>query len=115
MDHLEGGIAALRTWSNVARGMIAVFLLVLVLLIAGNGALLVTELSAAGGGLAVWEPTTGFREVSAYNRVFAFLLGSSVVLLSLFFLLAAVPVGLWIYRAHANLCEANLAGLAYSP
>ena len=116
MDDLEGGIAALRTWSSVARGMIAIFLVVLVLLIAGNGALLVTELSAASGnGLMVWEPATGVRQVSAYNRLFAFLLGSSVVLLSLFFLLAAVPVALWIYRAHANLREANLSGLVHSP
>src|SRR5688500_15420075 len=116
MDHLEGGIAALRTWSSVARGMIAVFLLVLVLVIAGNGALLVAELSAASeSGLMVWEPTTGVRQVSAYNRLFAFLLGSSVVLLSLFFLIAAVPIAIWIYRAHANLREAGLDELKYSP
>jgi hypothetical protein len=86
------------------------------LVIAGNGALLVAELSAASeSGLMVWELTTGVRQVSAYNRLFAFLLGSSVVLLSLFFLIAAVPIAIWIYRAHANLREAGLDELKYSP
>jgi hypothetical protein len=116
MDNLEGGIAALRTWSRVARGMIAVFLLVQLVLIAGNGLLLFAELSSSGGGkIMVWEPATGVRTVSAYNQLFAVLLGGAVVLLGAFFLLAVVPITVWIYRAHANLREAGLAGLAHSP
>lgn len=116
MDDLEGGIAALRTWSRVARGTIVVFLLVQLVLVIGNGYLLVAELRDSGGGnLAVWEPATGVRQVSAYSRLFAFLLGGSIVLVSLFFLLAAVPIALWIYRAHANLREADLGELDYSP
>ena len=115
MDHLEGGIAALRTWSRVARGMIAIFLLVLLVLIAGNGVLLVAELSAGGGSVMVWEPATGVTRVSAYNRLFALLLGGSVALLGAFFLLAVPPIAVWIHRAHANLREAGLPELDYSP
>lgn len=115
MDNLEGGIATLRTWSRAARGMIAIFLLVQLALIAGNGALLVAELSGGGGNLMVWEPATGVRTVSAYNRLFAMLLGGSVALLGAFFLLAVLPIAVWIHRAHANLREAGLAELAYSP
>jgi hypothetical protein len=115
LDNLEGGIAAVRTWSRVARGMIALFLLVLLVLFAGNSMLLVAELSGGGGSLMVWEPATGVRQVSAYNRLFALLLGGSVALLGAFFLLAALPIAVWIFRAHANLHEAGLTDLSYSP
>jgi hypothetical protein len=84
-------------------------------LIAGNGVLLVTELSGGGGNIMVWEPYTGARQVSAYGQIFAMLLGGSVALLGVFFLLAAAPIALWIYRAHANLREAGLHELKYSP
>ena len=116
MNKLEAGIASLRTWSQVARGTIALFVVVLVMLIVANGVLLYTELTASSGAnLTVWEPTTGARDVNAYDRMFAFLLGGSVVLLGLFFLLGVVPVAGWIYRAHANLRDAALAELRYSP
>ncbi len=115
MGGLDGGIAALRTWSRVARGAIAIFLVMQLLLIVGNGCLLVAELSGNGGNLTVWEPATGVREVSAYSQLFAVLLGGSVVLLGLFFLLAVIPIAIWIYRAHANLREAGLHDLKYTP
>src|SRR5688572_1405567 len=96
--------------------MLAVFLAVQAVLIIANVALLYAELTAGGGGnLTVWEPTTGISEVSTYGPVFAFVLGGSVMLLGVFFLLAVVPIALWIYRAHANLREAGLSELAYSP
>lgn len=115
MDNLESGIATMRTWSRVARGMIAIFLLVQLVLIAGNGMLLAAELSGGGSSLMVWEPAAGVSTVSAYNRLFALLLGGSVALLGAFFLLAVVPVAIWIYHAHDTLREAGLTDLAYSP
>jgi len=115
MEQLAGGIASLKTWSAVARGTIALFVLVQVLLIIANLALLYTELSAGGGSLMIWEETTGVRTVSAYGRVFAFLLGGSVALLGFFFLLGVIPIAFWIYRAHANLRAAGIGELAYSP
>jgi hypothetical protein len=115
MDELGGGIASLKTWSAVARGAIALFLLVQLILIIANLALLYTELTIGGGNLMVWEAATGVQTVNAYGRVFAFLLGGSVVILGLFFLLGVVPIALWIYRAHANLRDAGVIKLAYSP
>lgn len=116
MNDLGVGIASLRTWSQVARSMVAVFLAVLVLLIIANGVMLYAELAAgSGANLGLWDPVTGYSEVTAYNRLFAFLLGGSVALLGVFFLLAVVPVAGWIYRAHANLREAGLDELNYTP
>jgi hypothetical protein len=116
MDNLAPGLASLKTWSAVARGAIGVFLLVQGLLIAANGYLLVIELgNVDASSLSVWDPSNGLSEVSAYGRAFAFLLGGSVVLLAAFFLAAAIPVAGWIYRAHANLREAGLGEIAYSP
>src|SRR5687768_12102237 len=116
MDDLAPGLASLRSWSAVARGLIVVFLLVVILLIIANGVLLYAELTASSGAnLTVWEPTAGVRDVNAYDRVFAFLLAGSVALLGVFFLLAVVPIAGWIYRAHANLREAGLDQLRYSP
>ena len=40
-------------------------------------------------------------------------LGELLVYLTLF--LATIPIGLWVYRAHANLHEGAVAGLNYSP
>lgn len=37
------------------------------------------------------------------------------IALTVLFLLSVVPVMLWLYRAHANLAEAGLAGLRHSP
>jgi len=115
MDALGGGLASLKTWSAVSRGTIALFLLVQVLLIIANLWLLYAELTVGGGNLMVWEAASGVQTVSAYGRVFAFLLGGSVLLLGLFFLLGVVPIAMWIYRAHANLREAGVRELAYSP
>ena len=115
MDELSGGIASLRTWSAIARGAIALFLLVQGLLIIANLLLLYVELSGSRGSLMVWEPATGVSTVSAYGRAFAFLLGGSVMLLGMFFLLGVIPIAFWVYRAHANLREAGVDELAYSP
>lgn len=41
--------------------------------------------------------------------------GLSGLLLILVFIVSAVTVSLWIYRAHANLRSAGFEGLAYSP
>jgi hypothetical protein len=112
----DSGIRALALWATLARIAIGVFGLVLLVLMIGNGLLLVAELNSGGGGaLTIWEPAAGIRQVSVYGRVLALLLGGSVVLLGLFFLLAAIPVSGWIHRAHANLREAGLSDLTYSP
>jgi hypothetical protein len=102
MKDLGGGIASLQTWSLVARMAIGVFLFVLVLLIVANAMLLYTE----------W--TTNFGYVF-YNPTLAVALGATNLLVSLFFLLSAVPVLGWIYRAHANLHDAGVEELKYSP
>ena len=115
MDNLAAGLASLKTWSAVARGTIALFLLVQVILIIANLWLLYAELTVGGGNLMVWGATTGVSTVSAYGRIFALLLGGSVLLLGLFFLLGVIPIALWIYRAHANLREAGVTELGYSP
>jgi hypothetical protein len=109
------GTRALTLWATLARIAIGVFVLVMVALILGNGLLLVAELSSGGAGLVIWQPATGVQEVSAYGRVFALILGGSDVLLGMFFLLAAVPIAGWIYRAHANLREGGVSELTYSP
>jgi hypothetical protein len=116
MDNLSGGLASLRTWSAVARGLILIFLLVLVVLIIANGVLLYAELTSSGGAnFGVWDPVSGYREASAYGPLFAFVLGGSVALLGLFFLIATIPIAGWIYRAHANLRDAGVIELKYSP
>lgn len=113
---MDGGIASLKTWSQVARGMIVLFLAVLMVLIMAHGALLYTELSASNGAnMGVWDPVTGYSEVTAYNRLFAFVLGGSVLFLGVFFLLAVLPIAGWVYRAHSNLHDAGLGELKYSP
>lgn len=104
MDTLGGGIAALRTWSTVARGAVGLFLFMLGLLILANGLLLFRELTVGMG--------MPFR---AYSPVLALALGATNALVGLFLLIAAVPVIGWIYRAHANLREAGLDELRYSP
>jgi hypothetical protein len=98
------GIATLRTWSTVARGAIGLFLFVLTLLILANGLLLWRELTTEMG-----------MGIGAYNPVLALTLGATNALLGLFLLIATVPVMGWIYRAHANLREAGLDELRYSP
>jgi hypothetical protein len=109
------GRRALATWATLARIAIGVFVFAMVVLIVGNALLLIAELSTGGGQLMIWEPSTGVRQVSAYNRVFAFFLGGSDALAAVFFLIAAAPVAGWIYRAHANLHEAGVRELNYSP
>jgi hypothetical protein len=99
---LGGGIASLQAWSLAARIAIGVFLFVLVLLIVVNCMLLYTE----------WNTNFGFV---FYNPALALALGATNLLLGLFFLLSAVPVGGWIYRAHANLHDAGVEELHYSP
>jgi hypothetical protein len=111
----DQGIRALARWATIARMAIGLFVLVLVALMIGNGLLLFVEVSHGASDLTMWEPGTGIRHVSAYGRLFALLLGGSVVLLGVFFLLAAVPIAGWIYRAHANLHEAGVSELRYSP
>lgn len=116
MDDLGGGVSALRTWSRVARGMIVIFLLALAVLIASNGLLFFAEVSRGSSSIDVWRTDAyAFERVSVYNEVMAVALGGSVLLMVSFFLLAAVPIAIWIYRAHANLREAGVAELTYSP
>ena len=102
MSTAEGGVASLRAWSRAARLMIGVFLLVVALLIAANVVALIAEL----------RTDMGF---GVYNRLLASALIGTNILLALFFLLSAVPVAGWIYRAHANLREAGVVELRYSP
>lgn len=102
MDKVGGGIATLRTWSTVARGAIGLFLFILALLILVNGLLLFEEL-------------TNGMSVGVYSPELAMVLTGTNVFVSLFLLIAAVPVVGWIYRAHANLHEAGLDELRYSP
>lgn len=104
MDGIGRGIASLRIWSQVARVAIGIFLALLALLIVAYVGLLVEELSAGG--------RAGFN---AYSRTLAVALVGTNVVLGLFFTLAAVPVAGWIYRAHANLAEAGVSELRYSP
>lgn len=116
MSNHDQGIASLLTWSQVARGAIGVFLLVTLLLIAAYLWLLYAELAMGlGGNIAVWTVTGELSQVSAYNPLFAFLLGGSAVLLGGILLLTAIPVAGWIYRAHANLHAARVEELRYSP
>jgi hypothetical protein len=102
MKDLGKGVASLQAWSLAARIAIGVFLFVLVLLIIVNCMLLYTE----------WTTNFGFV---FYNPALAVALGATNLLLSLFFVLSAVPVGGWIYRAHANLRDAGVEELNYSP
>jgi hypothetical protein len=102
MKDLGGGIASLQAWSLAARIAIGVFLAVLVLLTAVNLVLLYAELS------------TNFGFV-IYNPVLAAALRATNLLLSMFFVLSAGPVIGWIYRAHANLRDAEVEELNYSP
>lgn len=102
MDKLGAGIAALQTWSQVARGAIGLFLFVLLLLIGTNLLLLYTEMRTNWGFVA-------------YSPALAGAVVASNMLLGLFFVIAAVPVALWIYRAHANLRDAGVDELRYSP
>jgi hypothetical protein len=102
MDNLQPGIDALGRLSAVARGLIGLFLAVVALLIVGHALLLFEELRSSGG-------------FNVYSTMLAVVLGAAVLLLGLFFLIAAVPVAIWIYRAHANLREAGVAELVYSP
>ena len=103
MNDLEPGLASLRTWSQVARGAIGVFLLIMLLLVAAYVVILFTELTRERTG------------TSLLNPVFAYVLVGTNLLLAGFFLIAAVPIAGWIYRAHANLREAGAAELRYSP
>src|SRR6478735_8387327 len=102
MDTLGGGIASLQAWSRGARLTIGLFLIVVALLIVANGLILIAELSS-GPGFGI------------YSRVVATSLFGTNLLLGLFFAISAVPVAGWIYRAHANLREAGVAELRYSP
>jgi hypothetical protein len=111
MESFQPGIDALGRLAVVARIAIGLFLFVVAVLIVGNGLLLYAELSSSG--VTMFAPTG--EGVNVYSRLLAVVLGLAVVLMSLFFLLAAVPVAIWIYRAHANLREAGLGELAYSP
>lgn len=104
MDEVGAGIATLRTWSTVARGAIGLFLFVLALLIALNGYLLFRELTTEMG-----------MGIGAYSPVLALALGATNALVGLFLLIATVPVIGWIYRAHANLHQAGLDELRYTP
>ena len=103
MDDLGEGIASLRTWSQVARGAIGLFLLITLLLIVGYAIILFNE---------VTRDRTG---TSLLNPVFASVLVGTNLLLGVFFMLAVVPVAGWIHRAHANLREARVSDLRYSP
>jgi len=114
MDDLGEGIVSLRTWSRLARGSLLLFLLVQVVLILGNGLLLVAELSDGGVNRTMYDAYTN-EAANVYNQLLAMVLGASVALLGVFFLLAVVPISLWIYRAHANLHQAGIDELGYSP
>src|SRR5262245_55917536 len=109
MDKAGGGVATLRTWSTVARGAIGLFVFMLAVLILANGLLLFFELTTAGGLVYIGG------DIGAYSPVVALALGATNALVGLFLLIATVPVIGWIYRAHANLHEAGLDELRYSP
>ena len=102
MDDLQPGIAAMLTWSRVARGAIGLFLAIMALLIATHAVVLVAELRTDPG-------------IGIYNPVLAGVLVASNLILAVFFVVAAVPIAGWIYRAHANLREARAVELGYSP
>jgi hypothetical protein len=104
MDDLQPGIAALGRWAGAARLAIGVFAVVLLATIVSYVFVLVAELRTASS-----------LGISVYSPVLAVALGATNLLLALFFLLAAVPIAAWIYRAHANLKEAQLSELRYSP
>ena len=104
MDVTGGAVASLQAWSRGARLMIGVFLFAVTLLIVANAVLLVAELRTDMG-----------MGIGAYNPVLAAALVGTNVLLGLFFVLSAVPVAGWIYRAHANLRDAGVGELHYSP
>ncbi|MEO5707970.1 MAG: DUF4328 domain-containing protein [Alteraurantiacibacter sp.] len=70
-----------------------------------TGLAFIVDLVILARQLQVADPPTAIND-----------LGTLVYLLMiLLLLLATIPILLWVYRAHANLREASVAGLKYSP
>jgi hypothetical protein len=98
MEDLQPGIAALGRWSLAARIPLGLFLAAAAILIVAYGLVLVAEFA---GGLA--SPTL------------ILVVGGANLLMLALFLVSAVFVPVWVYRAHANLRDAGLEELKYPP
>jgi hypothetical protein len=96
-----------------AQAVILLFLLVLLLQITFNAVVFYVEVTV-GRYPTMVDVFTG-EGVTVYNDLVAAALGSALAIVGAFFALAAVPVAIWIYRAHANLRDAGVGELAYSP
>jgi len=90
---LEDGLFALERRANAAR-------IVIYLVIAGE----ILRSIARIAGLAIGANTDANSPLTMIEGVSALL-----------FLISAVFVAMWIYRAHANLRDANVGGLTFTP
>lgn len=115
----QRGADWLARFALAARIMIVVLLLVLFVQVLGSAFMLYAELMVGGGGTGTTYTFGDYgyveEEVSLYSDWFAAALGGAAMFVGLFFLLAAVPILLWIRLAHARLRAAGLDELSYSP
>lgn len=97
--NFEQGLERLATRTRVARAMIAAFLAVSVL----------AAIAALGDLSGAVDLET--EEVDAVSL----LAGISYLLYFAVFVASIVVIGMWIWRAHANLRAAGIEGLLFSP
>ncbi len=94
----QAGVNSLTTWSKIARFLIGAFLIALIPVIISYAVILSFDINY---GLA----DLSFYGISALALALAYFL----------FVVAAIPILVWVYRAHANLHTAKLEELKYSP
>jgi hypothetical protein len=95
--NLAEGIAVLDKRANLARVFIHLY-------IAAATAMMLTDLGLLSGAFTLEdESILAMLGLLAYSAVFFIYLGSVVF------------IAMWIHRAHANLVEAGLQGLEYTP
>jgi hypothetical protein len=92
----QSGLQSLKVWAAVTRVTLALFLLIALLLAAFAGYLTYVEFAQNYSIFLITQP--GFAGW-----------------LVLGFLLSALPLAMWVWRAHANLRDDGLDGLTHSP
>lgn len=92
----QSGVQSLRTLATVSQVMLGLYLAIVSLLILSNA-------------FSLW------REMTARFSVFTAMQPGVALWLAVGFMLVALPVAPWIYRAHANLRDDGAPGLNYSP